>query len=101
VIYLKADLEVLEERLTGRWVHIPSGRVYHTIWNPPLVAGYDDVTGDELVRRESDEPENVKERLEKESNWANSLINHYEKCSQCDTLGDAYFFDNCDLCNQH
>ena len=34
------------ERMSGRRVHLPSGRTYHLVYNPPRVAGIDDVTGE-------------------------------------------------------
>ena len=44
------DLAVLTDRLTGRWTHVASGRTYHERFNPPRVAGVDDVTGEPLSR---------------------------------------------------
>ena len=51
------------ERMGGRRVHQPSGRTYHEKFNPPKVAGRDDVTGDELIQRDDDKEETVKKRL--------------------------------------
>jgi adenylate kinase family enzyme len=45
-------------------VHAASGRIYNTEFNPPKVAGKDDVTGDDLIQREDDKAENVLRRLE-------------------------------------
>ena len=49
--------------MSGRWVHPASGRTYHVIYNPPQQAGLDDVTGEQLVQREDDKEETVRERL--------------------------------------
>jgi hypothetical protein len=47
-----------------RWLHPGSGRIYNTEFNPPKVPGKDDVTGEDLIQREDDKPENVLRRLE-------------------------------------
>jgi len=51
------------ERMSGRRVHVASGRTYHVKFNPPKVQGKDDVTGDELIQRDDDREETVKNRL--------------------------------------
>lgn len=64
VIELSVDDAEIIERMSGRWVHLPSGRTYHTLFNPPKVAGKDDVTGEDLVQREDDKEQTVRKRLE-------------------------------------
>ena len=49
------------ERMSGRRVHLASGRTYHVKYNPPKVAGKDDVTGEELIQRDDDSEETVQE----------------------------------------
>jgi adenylate kinase len=49
VIEFKVNDEVLVERIEGRRIHQSSGRTYHTKFNPPKVAGKDDVTGEDLI----------------------------------------------------
>ncbi len=49
------------ERMSGRRVHLASGRTYHVKFNPPKVAGKDDVTGEALIQREDDQEETVQE----------------------------------------
>ena len=51
------------ERMSGRRVHVASGRTYHVRFNPPKVAGVDDVTGEPLIQRVDDQEETVKKRL--------------------------------------
>ncbi len=51
------------ERMGGRRVHLASGRTYHLTFNPPKVAGKDDVTGEDLVQRDDDLPATVLKRL--------------------------------------
>jgi adenylate kinase len=55
---------VIIERLSGRRVHLPSGRTYHAIFNPPKVPGKDDVTGADLIQRDDDREEMVAKRPE-------------------------------------
>jgi len=52
------------ERMSGRRCHVASGRTYHLKYNPPKVAGKDDVTGEDLVQRADDREETVRKRLE-------------------------------------
>jgi adenylate kinase len=61
------DVEVPDEeiikRMSGRRVHLPSGRTYHVIFNPPKVPGKDDITGEDLIQRDDDKEETVRRRL--------------------------------------
>ncbi|MBM93126.1 MAG: adenylate kinase [Legionellales bacterium] len=63
VIALKVDDSVIVDRLSGRRLHPPSGRVYHIHYQPPQQPGLDDVTQEPLIQREDDEPETVLARL--------------------------------------
>lgn len=60
VIEIEVPDEEIVKRLSGRRQHPASGRVYHTIYNPPKVEGKDDETGEDLVQRPDDEAENAK-----------------------------------------
>ncbi|RJY19697.1 adenylate kinase, partial [Pseudomonas syringae pv. actinidiae] len=51
VLEIAVDDEEIVKRMSGRRVHEGSGRIYHTIFNPPKVEGVDDVTGEPLVQR--------------------------------------------------
>ncbi|CAL4174979.1 unnamed protein product, partial [Meganyctiphanes norvegica] len=64
VLSLEVPSEVIIDRIKGRWTHLPSGRIYHTEFNPPKISGKDDITGEDLVQREDDKEESVKQRLE-------------------------------------
>ena len=68
---------VIIERLSGRRVHLPSGRTYHAIFNPPKVPGKDDVTGADLVQRDDDREETVARRLEVYHNQTRPLLEYY------------------------
>ena len=51
VVDLDVPWSVILQRIQDRWIHAPSGRVYNVSFNPPKVAGRDDVTGEELTKR--------------------------------------------------
>ena len=53
----RAGEDLIGERVTNRWVHVPSGRSYNTKSNPPKVKGIDDITGEPLEQRVEDTPE--------------------------------------------
>jgi adenylate kinase len=70
------------ERMSGRRVHVASGRTYHDRFNPPKVAGVDDVTGEPLVQRDDDKEETVKKRLAVYHNQTEVLLGYYNKWAQ-------------------
>jgi adenylate kinase len=80
-----ADSEIIE-RMSGRRVHLASGRSYHVKFNPPKVEGKDDVTGESLIQREDDKEETVKRRLDIYHSQTKPLIEYYTKWSDA---GDA------------
>lgn len=65
------------ERMSGRRVHVGSGRTYHTKFNPPKTEGKDDVTGEELIQRDDDKEETVKKRLEVYQAQTRPLVDYY------------------------
>jgi adenylate kinase len=67
------------ERMSGRRVHVASGRTYHIVYNPPKVAGKDDVTGEDLIQRPDDREETVRKRLEVYRAQTKPLVAYYEK----------------------
>jgi nucleoside-triphosphate--adenylate kinase len=81
VIDLDVPFEVIKDRLTSRWTHPASGRVYNTGFNPPKVAGIDDETGDELIQRDDDKPETVQARLDIYENQCRPLREFYDQKS--------------------
>jgi adenylate kinase len=68
---------VIIERLSGRRVHLLSGRTYHAIFNPPNVPGKDDVTGADLIQRDDDREETVAKRLEVYHVQTKPLVEYY------------------------
>lgn len=71
-----ADEEIIL-RMGGRRVHPASGRTYHVKFNPPKVAGRDDLTGEDLIQREDDREETVKKRLEVYHTQTRPLVGYY------------------------
>jgi adenylate kinase len=65
------------ERMSGRRVHLASGRTYHLRYNPPQVAGKDDLTGEELIQRDDDQEETVRKRLEVYNAQTRPLVEYY------------------------
>lgn len=77
VVEISVDDEEIVKRMSGRRVHPASGRTYHTIFNPPRVAGVDDVTGEALVQRDDDKEETVRNRLRVYHEQTEPLIDFY------------------------
>lgn len=71
-----ADEEIIQ-RLSGRRVHPESGRIYHTVYNPPKVEGKDDETGEDLVQRPDDTEETVRNRLKVYHDQTAPLVGYY------------------------
>jgi adenylate kinase len=67
------------ERMSGRRVHVASGRTYHLKYNPPKVPDRDDVTGEPLIQREDDREETVKKRLAVYHAQTEPLIAYYKE----------------------
>jgi adenylate kinase len=86
VVEITVPDELIVERMSGRRVHLPSGRSYHVKFNPPKVAGRDDVTGEALVQRADDEEETVRNRLEVYHRQTEPLVHYYENWAK---TGDA------------
>ncbi|MCL2297001.1 MAG: adenylate kinase [Proteobacteria bacterium] len=70
------DSEIVE-RMSGRRVHVASGRTYHVKFNPPKNAGKDDETGEPLIQRDDDREETVKKRLEVYHAQTAPLVTYY------------------------
>ena len=75
------DKEIIK-RMSGRRVHLASGRTYHIEFNPPKIEGKDDETGDELVQREDDHESTVRRRLDVYRKETAPLIDYYNKLSR-------------------
>lgn len=71
-----ADEEIIK-RMSGRRVHVASGRTYHVVFNPPKMMDKDDVTGEPLIQRDDDKEETVKKRLEVYHAQTEPLVKYY------------------------
>jgi adenylate kinase len=84
------DIDVPDEeiikRMSGRRVHLASGRTYHIVFNPPKAEGKDDVTGEPLIQRDDDKEETVRKRLEVYHAQTEPLIGYYRNW---EASGDA------------
>lgn len=78
VLEIAVEDEQIVQRMSGRLVHMESGRVYHAINNPPKQAGLDDVTGDALVQREDDKEATVRKRLSIYHEQTAPLVHFYQ-----------------------
>ncbi|KAJ3053805.1 hypothetical protein HK097_003321 [Rhizophlyctis rosea] len=78
VINLDVPEEVILQRIMDRWIHAPSGRTYNLSYNPPKVAGLDDVTGEPLTKRPDDNVDTFKTRLDKYHAETMPLRQYYE-----------------------
>ena len=77
VVEIDVPDEEIIKRMSGRRAHLASGRTYHVVFNPPKVAGKDDVTGEDLVQRDDDREEVVKKRLEVYHAQTEQLVGYY------------------------
>ena len=82
VIEIAVDDEEIVKRLSGRRIHLESGRTYHIAYNPPLRDNLDDETGEPLVQRKDDNEETVRNRLAVYHEQTKPLIGYYRKKAQ-------------------
>ena len=79
ILFLKISEKEIIERMSGRRVHLPSGRSYHIAHNPPKAEGKDDLTGETLIQREDDHPDVIKKRLEVYYDETEPLLSFYRQ----------------------
>ncbi|UOG93013.1 MAG: adenylate kinase [Candidatus Thiothrix sulfatifontis] len=79
VVEIAVDDSEIVRRMSGRRVHVASGRTYHLIFNPPKVEGKDDETGEDLIQRVDDAEETVLKRLEVYHAQTAPLIGYYSE----------------------
>lgn len=78
VINLDIPTEIIVERISDRWIHPSSGRIYSYSYRAPMKEGVDDVTGEPLIQREDDKPESVRRRLEAYEKITAPIVEYYE-----------------------
>ena len=79
VVEIDVPDEEIIKRMSGRRVHVASGRTYHVVFNPPKVEGKDDETGEDLIQRDDDQEDTVKARLKVYHDQTEPLIDFYSK----------------------
>ncbi|MCF8151750.1 MAG: adenylate kinase [Sulfuritalea sp.] len=87
VLEIDVDDDEIIKRMSGRRVHLGSGRTYHVAFNPPKAEGKDDVTGEPLIQRDDDKEETVRKRLEVYHSQTKPLIDYYSKWSETGSKG--------------
>ncbi|TVP58754.1 MAG: adenylate kinase [Halomonadaceae bacterium] len=78
VVEIDVDNEEIIERLSGRRIHEPSGRVYHLKYSPPKKDQLDDETGEPLIQRSDDKEETVRHRLNVYQQQTSPLVAYYQ-----------------------
>ena len=87
VLEIDVPFDAIIERMSGRRAHVASGRTYHLKFNPPKVAGLDDVTGEPLIQRDDDKEETVRKRLDVYSAQTRPLVDYYSNWAKTDPQG--------------
>lgn len=93
VLEISVDDEEIVKRMSGRRVHPGSGRTYHVQFNPPKVAGKDDVSGEDLIQRDDDKEETVRHRLSVYHDQTKPLIDYYSTQAETDAALSYYCVD--------
>ena len=84
VVEIDVQDDEIVRRMSGRRVHLASGRTYHVEFNPPKKEGVDDVTGEPLVQRDDDREETVRKRLTVYHDQTSPLVDYYSTWSKSD-----------------
>ncbi len=87
VVEITVPDEDIIERMSGRRVHVASGRTYHVKFNPPKAEGKDDVTGEPLIQRDDDLESTVRKRLDVYHSQTKPLVDFYTRWA---SSGDAH-----------
>jgi adenylate kinase len=85
VVELQADDNEIVKRMSGRRVHLASGRTYHVIFNPSLKADVDDESGEALIQRDDDKEGTVRKRLQVYHDQTAPLIDYYSSMARVET----------------
>ena len=87
VVEIDVDDAEIIKRMSGRRVHLASGRTYHIEFNPPKVAGKDDETGEDLIQRDDDSEATVKKRLDVYHSQTKPLVDYYSGWAKSSAAG--------------
>jgi adenylate kinase len=77
VLEIDVPFDAIIDRMSGRRVHLASGRTYHVTFNPPKMEGKDDLTGEALIQRDDDKEETVRKRLQVYNDQTRPLVEYY------------------------
>tara|TARA_B100000795_G_scaffold203275_1_gene156931 strand:+ start:652 stop:1305 length:654 start_codon:yes stop_codon:yes gene_type:complete len=95
VIEIQVPDEDIIERLSGRRIHLQSGRIYHIKHNPPKVQGKDDITGESLITRDDDIEKTILDRLATYHKQTEPLVSFYSNWSK-ENISNKPIFINID-----
>ena len=90
VVEVQVPDEDIVVRMSGRRVHLDSGRTYHIVFNPPIVKDKDDLTGEDLIQRVDDNEDIVRDRLGIYHQQTQPLVNYYSKDALEDNSGTKF-----------
>ena len=79
VVNLTIGVKDLEQRLTGRWVCLNCGQVYHVIERRSAVEGICDKCGSELIHRADDNLKSIENRMEVYKSLTTPVLGYYNK----------------------
>ena len=91
VVEIDVDDAEIIKRMSGRRVHLSSGRTYHVVFNPPKVEGKDDETGEDLIQREDDQADTVKKRLDVYHDQTEPLVGYYTDWANSGNAGSPKY----------
>lgn len=86
VIEIAVGDETIVKRISGRRMHLQSGRNYHIEFNPPKLTGLDDITNDPLIQRDDDQEQTVRRRLEVYHQQTKPLVKYYAEAAKKDQV---------------
>jgi adenylate kinase len=90
VVEIEVPDEEIIKRMGGRRAHLPSGRTYHILFNPPKISDVDDITGEPLTQRVDDEEDTVRERLAVYHKQTEPLTAYYSQLASADSNAPRY-----------
>jgi adenylate kinase len=86
VISIEVPDEKIEARLSGRRACLNCGATYHMEYKPPKIEGKCDKCGSDLVTRDDDKPETVRDRLKTYHEKTAPLIEYYKGKGKLETV---------------
>ena len=91
VVEIDVDDAEIIKRMSGRRVHLASGRTYHVVFNPPKVQGKDNETGEDLIQRDDDQEDTVKKRLDVYHDQTEPLVEYYSSWADSGEKGSPKY----------